>query len=147
MRALPILILFLALAIAGCDRSDPQGGVALATIDDNPIKPESLRELVELIEAGTIANNQAKEVFSELWDTPEKKPADIAKAMGFEPADNSAIEAIIDEVIAANPEKVAEIQGGNAKAANWFTGQVMKASRGKANPKMVSDYIKVKLDL
>ncbi|PQJ29998.1 Asp-tRNA(Asn)/Glu-tRNA(Gln) amidotransferase subunit GatB [Rubritalea profundi] len=117
------------------------------TIGDNPVKPESLRELVELVEAGTISNNQAKDVFSALWDAPEKKPADIAKSMGFEPADNSAIETIIDEIIAANPEKVAEIQGGNAKAANWFTGQVMKASRGKANPKMVSDYIKVKLGL
>ena len=117
------------------------------TISDCPIKPGSLRELVELVEAGTISNNQAKEVFPEIWETPEVKPADQAKAMGFEPADNSGVESILDELIAANPEKVAEIQGGNAKAANWFTGQGMKASKGKANPKMISDYIKSKLGI
>lgn len=114
---------------------------------DNPIKPESLLALVELIEAGTISNNQAKEVFDALWDAPEKAPAAIAKEMGFEPADNDAVEAVIDEVIAANPDKVAEIQGGNPKLANWLTGQVMKASKGKANPKMVTDTIIAKLGL
>ena len=116
------------------------------SIDNNPIQPDSLRELVELVETGTISNNQAKEVFSALWEEPKRKPADTAKSMGFEPADNSAVESIIDELIKANPEKVAEIQGGNSKAANWFTGQVMKASKNKANPKMVSDYVKQKLD-
>ncbi|MFC5049733.1 Asp-tRNA(Asn)/Glu-tRNA(Gln) amidotransferase subunit GatB [Rubritalea spongiae] len=117
------------------------------TIDDNPLKPESLGELVALIEAGTISNNQAKEVFSVLWDEPEKKAAEVAKALGFEPADNSEIEGIVDELIAANPEKVAEVKGGNAKAANWFTGQVMKASKGKANPKMATDLVRSKLGL
>lgn len=117
------------------------------TIQENPIKAESLRSLVELVEAGTISNNQAKEVFADLWEAPEKDPAAIAKEKGFEPADNSAIEAIIDEVIAANPDKVAEIQGGNPKMANWLTGQVMKASKGKANPKMVTDTISQKLGL
>lgn len=115
------------------------------TIGQAPIQPNSLRQLIELIDAGTISNNQAKEVFAALWETPEKSPADIAKSLGFEPADNSAIESIIDEIIAANPEKVAEIQGGNPKMANWLTGQVMKASKGKANPKMVTDYVKSKL--
>jgi aspartyl-tRNA(Asn)/glutamyl-tRNA(Gln) amidotransferase subunit B len=117
------------------------------TIDDNPLKPESLGALVELIEAGTISNNQAKEVFAVLWEEPEKQPADVAKALGFEPADNSEIEGIVDELIAANPEKVAEVKGGNAKAANWFTGQVMKASKGKANPKMATDLVRSKLGL
>ncbi len=115
------------------------------SIKECPVNATSLRELVDLVEAGTISNNQAKEVFPVLWDEPAKAPADIAKSMGFEPADNSAIEAIIDEVIAANPDKVAEITGGNPKMANWLTGQVMKASRGKANPKMVADTISAKL--
>jgi aspartyl-tRNA(Asn)/glutamyl-tRNA(Gln) amidotransferase subunit B len=117
------------------------------TIDDNPLKPESLGALVELIEAGTISNNQAKEVFAVLWEEPEKQPADVAKALGFEPADNSEIEGIVDELIAANPEKVAEVKGGNAKAANWFTGQVMKSSKVKANPKMATDLVRSKLGL
>jgi len=117
------------------------------TIDESPVTATALRDLVDLVEAGTISNNQAKEVFTALWESPEKAPADIAKSMGFEPADNSAIEAIIDEVIAANPDKVAEITGGNPKMANWLTGQVMKASKGKANPKMVTDTINAKLGL
>ncbi len=117
------------------------------SIDQSPVTAVALRDLVDLVEAGTISNNQAKDVFTALWESPEKAPADIAKSMGFEPADNSAIEAIIDEVIAANPEKVAEITGGNPNLANWLTGQVMKVSRGKANPKMVSDSIAGKLGL
>ena len=116
-------------------------------LQENPLKPESLLALVELIEAGTISNHQAKEVFEALWEAPEKQPAELAKEMGFEPADNDAIEAIVDEVIQANPEKVAEIQGGNPKLANWLTGQVMKASKGKANPKNVTDMIIAKLGL
>ena len=53
--------------------------------------------------------------------------------------------AIVDEAIAANPDKVSEIQGGNQKLVNWLTGQVMKASKGKANPKQVTDSIRAKL--
>ena len=113
----------------------------------NPIPADSLCSLVELVEKGTISNNQAKEVFAALWEDASADPAEIAKKMGFEPADNSAIEAIIDQVIADNPEKVAQIQDGNPKLANWLTGQVMKASRGKANPKMVTDTVIQKLGL
>ena len=65
--------------------------------------------------------------------------------MGFEPADTGAIESIIDEVIILNPDKVAEIQAGNEKLLNFLTGQVMKASKGKANPKMVTDCLKDKI--
>ncbi len=115
------------------------------SISDSPLPPESILELVQLVEAGTISNNQAREVFSALWEKPDSKAADIAKEMGFEPADTGAIEAIIDEVITANPDKVAEIQGGNEKLLNFLTGQVMKASKGKANPKMVTDYLRSKV--
>jgi aspartyl-tRNA(Asn)/glutamyl-tRNA(Gln) amidotransferase subunit B len=116
-------------------------------ITETPVPAKSLTALVDLVEAGTISNNQAKDVFNALWESPEKAPADIAKSMGFEPADNSEIESIIDEVIAANPEKVAEITGGNPKMVNWLTGQVMKASKGKANPKMVTDTLTSKLGI
>lgn len=117
------------------------------SLNELPIKPNDLLSLIELIDSGILANNQAKEVFTIMWDGSTKSPAAIAKEMGFEPADNSEIEAIIDEVIASNPEKVAEIQGGNPKLANWLTGQVMKASKGKANPKNVTDSITQKLGL
>ncbi|MBK1791795.1 Asp-tRNA(Asn)/Glu-tRNA(Gln) amidotransferase subunit GatB [Persicirhabdus sediminis] len=110
-----------------------------------PLPAATLTQLVDLIEAGTISNNQGKELFEVLWSSPEKDPAATAKEMGFEPADNSLIDGLIDEAIAANPEKVAEIQGGNDKLLNWLTGQVMKASRGKANPKLVTDALRAKL--
>jgi len=114
-------------------------------ITDCPIKAETLSALVDLVEAGTVSNKQAKEIFSAIWVSPEKDPAAVAKELGFEPADTGAIDGIIDEVISNNPEKVAEIVGGNEKLMNWLTGQVMKASKGKANPKLVTDAIKSKL--
>ena len=112
---------------------------------DCPVAPEKLAAPVNLVEAGLVSNNQAKEVFEALWQTPEKDPAAIAKELGYEPADTGAIDVIIDEVIAANPDKVAEIQGGNEKLLNFLTGQVMKASQGKANPKLVTESLRGKL--
>ncbi len=114
-------------------------------IGDSPITPEKLALILDLIEAGTISNSQAKDLFAALWEAPEKDPASLAKEMGFEPADTGAIEAMIDEVIKANPDKVTEIQGGNEKLLNFLTGQVMKASKGKANPKIVTDTLRGKL--
>lgn len=114
-------------------------------IADCPLPPSSVLDLVQLVEAGTISNNQAREVFAALWEQPDGNAADVAKAMGFEPADTGAIEGMIDEVIAANPDKVGEIQAGNEKLLNFLTGQVMKASKGKANPKMVTDTLRGKI--
>ncbi|MDB9741645.1 Asp-tRNA(Asn)/Glu-tRNA(Gln) amidotransferase subunit GatB [Akkermansiaceae bacterium] len=117
------------------------------SLSDSPILPESLASLVELIEAGTISNNQAKDVFAAMWDNPQESPAAIAKSMGFEPTDSSELDGIIDQIVNDNPDKVAEIQGGNPKLVNWLTGQVMKASKGKANPKIVTDMLTKKLGL
>ena len=119
--------------------------------DDNltpsasPVSPESLAATVDLVETGTVSNNQAKEVFEALWKNPARDPAGIAKELGFEPADTDAIDRLIDEAIASNPDKAEEIQAGNEKLVNWLTGQVMKASQGKANPKQVSDSIRTRL--
>lgn len=112
---------------------------------DSPLTPSAIASLLSLVEAGTVSNNQAKDLFAELWNQPEKDPAALAKEMGFEPADNSAIEAFIDEAIANNPAQVEEIKGGNEKLINFLTGQVMKLSKGKANPKLVTDEIRKKL--
>ena len=117
------------------------------TITDCPIAPEKIATLVDLVESGQISSTQAKEVFTALTETPEKDPANIAKEKGFEPADSSEIEGFLDQAIAANPEKVAEIKAGNDKLINWLTGQVMKASKGKANPKTVGELIQKKLEL
>jgi aspartyl-tRNA(Asn)/glutamyl-tRNA(Gln) amidotransferase subunit B len=110
-----------------------------------PVLPEKIGQLVALIEAGTISNNQAREVFTELFAHPDKDPAAIAKAKGFEPADNSEMEGFIDQVIAANPGPAGEVAEGNSKAASFLTGQVMKLSKGKANPKLVTEAIIARL--
>ncbi|OYW76040.1 MAG: glutaminyl-tRNA synthase (glutamine-hydrolyzing) subunit B [Verrucomicrobia bacterium 12-59-8] len=115
------------------------------TLADCPVKPEALSALVATIEGGKISNNQGKEVFVEMFETG--KPAEeIIKAKGFEQvSDTSALEAIVEQILAANPDKVAEVRAGNEKAMNWFTGQAMKASQGKANPKMVTEIVRKKV--
>ena len=114
-------------------------------IADCTLEPASLGELVALVEAGKISNNQGKEVFGELF-TNGGKAADIVKAKGFEQvSDTGALEAMVDQIIAGNPDRVAEVKNGNEKAMNWFTGQVMKLSGGKANPKIVTEIVKAKV--
>ena len=116
-----------------------------ASISNSPITPEALASLVTIVESGKVSNNQGKEVFADMIATGQPA-ADIIKAKGFEQvSDTGALEGMVQEILDANPDKVAEIQGGNEKAMNWFTGQVMKASKGKANPKMVSEILKTKL--
>ena len=115
------------------------------TPSTSPVSPESLAATVDLVEAGTVSNNQAKEVFEALWKSPGQDPARIARELGFEPADTGAIDLLIDEAISTNPDKVAQIQAGNEKLVNWLTGQVMKSSQDKANPKQVTDSIRAKL--
>jgi aspartyl-tRNA(Asn)/glutamyl-tRNA(Gln) amidotransferase subunit B len=114
-------------------------------ISQCPVKPASLSKLVSLVESGQLSNNQAKEVFSALFDSPDEEPDAIASRLGFEPADSGEIEALVDDVIAGNPDKVAEIRDGNDKLVNWLTGQVMKASRGKANARQVGDLLRSKI--
>jgi aspartyl-tRNA(Asn)/glutamyl-tRNA(Gln) amidotransferase subunit B len=110
-----------------------------------PVKPEALSELVAVVEAGKISNNQAKEVFAEMFANGGSAAA-IIKAKGFEQvSDTGALEAIVEQIIASNPDKVAEVKGGNEKAMNWFTGQAMKASQGKANPKIVTEIVRKKV--
>ena len=114
-------------------------------IAECPMQPQSLGELVAVVEAGKISNNQGKEVFGEMFATGGKA-ADIIKAKGFEQvSDTGALEAMVDQIIAANPDRVAEVKSGNEKAMNWFTGQVMKLSGGKANPKIVTEIVKAKV--
>ena len=112
-----------------------------------PVKPGAIRELIAIIDDGTVSNNQAKDVFAKMWDEPALAAAQAAKLLGFEKADSSFLDGIVREVISANPDKVAEIQGGNEKLLNWLTGQVMKAAKGKANPKIVTEALKKALSM
>jgi aspartyl-tRNA(Asn)/glutamyl-tRNA(Gln) amidotransferase subunit B len=114
-------------------------------IADAPLSAEKTGQLLELVESGQLALNQAKEVLLVLIDSPEKDPAAVAKEMGFEPADAGELESFCDQAIEANPKQVAEIQAGNDKLINFLTGQVMKLSKGKANPKQVTEILQSKL--
>lgn len=109
------------------------------------VSAEDLAELIVTLESGKINNNQAKEVFAEMFATG-KPAAAVIEEKGFEQiSDPSAIERIVDDVIAASEANVAAYRGGNEKLFGFFVGQVMKASQGKANPKVVNDILKAKL--
>jgi aspartyl-tRNA(Asn)/glutamyl-tRNA(Gln) amidotransferase subunit B len=114
-------------------------------IEACPVPPSSLAELLRLIEQGTVSGKIAKTVFEEMYTTG-KKPGDIVKEKGLlQVTDASAIEAIIDEVIAESSREVADYRAGKEKLFGFFVGQVMKKSKGKANPKAVNDLLRTKL--
>lgn len=116
-----------------------------ATLSDTLVKPAALSGLVAAVESGKISNNQAKEVFNDMFATGEDA-ASIIKAKGFEQvSDTGALEKLCDEVIAANPAKVEEFKAGNEKVLNWMTGQIMKSSGGKANPKVLGEILRGKM--
>jgi len=115
------------------------------TVGDSLLTAEDLAELIKTVESGSINNNQAKEVLVEMFATG-KTAAEVIKEKGFEQvSDTGAIEKIVDEVIAANQANVDAYRGGNEKLFGFFVGQVMKASQGKANPKVVNEILKKKL--
>ena len=115
-------------------------------IADSPISPVQLGGLIDLIAKGDISGKIAKDVFEILW-TEGGDPAKIVEDRGMKQVtDMGAIEAAVDEVIAANPDKVAQAQA-KPSLAGWFVGQVMKATGGKANPKAVNDIVRGKLGI
>ena len=115
------------------------------TINDCPIPPEALDELVNLIDSGKISGKQGKEVFAEMFASG-KAAAAIVKEKGIEQlSDASAIEAFCDQVIAANPKPAADFKAGNAASLNFLKGQVMKLSKGKANPQVAGEILERKL--
>ena len=83
-----------------------------------PVKPEAIRGLIAIIDDGTVSNNQAREVFNKMWEEPALSAAEAAKLLGFEKADSSFLDGIVAEVIAANPDKVQEILGGNSSTGS-----------------------------
>ena len=114
-------------------------------IAESPVSAVHLGELVGLIEDETISTKIAKDVFEEMLKT-SKAPGDIVEEKGLKQiTDTGAIEVIVDQVIADNPEQAAGVKGGNEKAIGWFVGQVMKASQGKANPGQVNGLLRKKL--
>ncbi|MBF0383907.1 MAG: Asp-tRNA(Asn)/Glu-tRNA(Gln) amidotransferase subunit GatB [Magnetococcales bacterium] len=114
-------------------------------IENSPVPAENLGKLVALIQTGEISGKIAKQVFSHMFDEggdPEKIVADKGLK---QVTDSSAIEAEVEKVLAANPEQVEQFRGGKTKVLGFLVGQVMQATRGKANPAMVNKLLKEKL--
>ena len=116
------------------------------TIENSPVDAKRLGEMILLIEKGTISGKIAKSVFVEMWKSPDS-PEKIVKDKGLvQITDTGAIEKIVDEVIEKNPKAVEEYRGGKKKAVGALVGQVMKLTKGKANPQMVNELLAKKLD-
>jgi len=115
------------------------------TISACPIPPVALDELVNLIDTGKISGKQGKEVFAEMFATG-KHAAAIVKEKGIEQlSDVGAIETLCDEAIAANPKPVADFKAGSVASLNFLKGQVLKLSKGKANPQLAGEILEKKL--
>ncbi len=116
------------------------------SITDSPVSTSALGALIDLIANKTISNRIAKEVFEIMLETGQD-PAQIVKERGLEQVtDTAAIEAIVDQVIAANPKQVEQLKT-KPKTIGWFVGQVMKATQGKANPQAVNEILRAKLQI
>lgn len=114
-------------------------------ITKSPVSAERLGKMIGLIMKDTISGKIAKKVFKEMW-TNKDEPEKIVKDKGLvQITDTGAIEAAVDAAIAANPKAVEEYKGGKKKAIGALVGQVMKATRGKANPQMVNKMLAEKL--
>ena len=115
-------------------------------IKNSPVSAENLGKLVDLISKDVISGKIAKDVFEIMAETSEN-PEDIVEKRGLKQVtDTSFIEAIVDEIIANNPDNVASYKAGKTNLLGWFVGQVMKQSQGKANPAMANKLLKDKLD-
>ena len=115
-------------------------------IEAAPMQPAQLAAVIARIVDNTISNNAAKQVFDALWTGDGADVDAIIEAKGLKQMnDTGALEAIVNEVIAANAKNVAEFQAGNDKALNALVGQIMKASKGKANPQQVNELLRAKL--
>ena len=112
------------------------------TIEECPVAPKALAELLGVVERGEITAASGKKVFSEMFDTG-KKAAEIIAAGGMaQITDSSAIETIARAIVAKSPDNVAKYKGGNEGVFKFFVGQVMRETKGQANPQMVNDIVK-----
>ncbi len=113
---------------------------------DIPVSPEDFTDLLKMVNDGVINSSVGKQVFEELFKTG-KKPAQIVEEKDLKQNDNAdEILALVQKIVAENPKPVADYRGGNKKAMTFFVGQVMKATKGKANPKTVNELVKAELD-
>ncbi len=114
-------------------------------IGESPVSPEHLGELVELIQKGDISGKLAKEIFTKMFAAGEAAPVIIAREGLQQISDTGALDKIVDEVLANNGKQVEQFKSGKTAVLGFLVGQVMKASRGQANPAVVNDLLKRKL--
>jgi aspartyl-tRNA(Asn)/glutamyl-tRNA(Gln) amidotransferase subunit B len=111
----------------------------------SPVSAEDLGELVRLIEDGKISGKQGKDVLVEMFKSGKNAAAIIAEQGLVQVSDTGEIDRIIDEVISASPQQLEQYRAGKETLFGFFVGQIMKASKGKANPKVVNERLKTKL--
>jgi aspartyl-tRNA(Asn)/glutamyl-tRNA(Gln) amidotransferase subunit B len=115
-------------------------------IEEAPVSPEQLGEIIDLIKEDTISGKIAKDLFEIVWNEGGN-PRELVESRGMKQVtDTGAIEKAVDEIMAANPDKVEQAKA-KPTLAGWFVGQVMKATGGKANPQAVNDLVKAKLGI
>ena len=116
------------------------------TIEKSPVNSEQLGDLIDEIENGIISNRAAKEVFEEMCES-SKSVKEIINDKGLvQISDTSEIEKFIDQVLIENPDNVQKYKEGKTKLLGFFIGEVMKATKGKANPGLLNQIVKKKLD-
>ena len=115
------------------------------SIGQSPVTAEQLGGLMDLMADGTISGKIAKDVFEEMFETGKDADTVVDEKGLKQVSDSGAIEAMIDEVLAANPDKAEEYRAGKVQLLGFFVGQVMKASGGKANPGVVNEVLRAKL--
>jgi len=114
-------------------------------VSKSKVSAVSLGQLISLIDKGTVSGKMAKQVFAEMWKTGEAPDALVKKLGLSQITDEGAIAKIVDDVIAQNPDQVAQFRAGKDKVFGFFVGQVMKLSKGQANPDSVNKLLKDKL--
>ncbi len=117
------------------------------SIADSKVRPAAIAELIALVSSKTINSKIAKDVVARLWADGGSAKAIVEQEGLAQVSDPSAIEAFVDEVLAANDKIVADVRGGKDKGLQFLVGQIMKASRGKANPKLVEELLRKKIGI
>ena len=109
------------------------------------MRPNDLAQLVQIVDKGVISAKIANDIFEDLLKSGETPESYIQSHGLAQISDTSAIEQIVDEIIANNPQEAADLQNGKTKLVGFFVGQVMRQTKGKANPALVNDLLKQKL--
>ena len=116
------------------------------TIDESPVSHDKLGELIDNIESGKVSNRLAKDIFEEMCET-SKSPGDIISEKGLSQiSDEGELEKLVNDVLIANPENVEKYKNGKDKLFGFFVGEAMKLSKGKANPKLLNELLRSKLN-